>query len=106
MLFQISKKTCSELNSLVSNFLWGKGDKGNKIHWVAWTKLSSSKKVGGLGFRDFSCFKLALLAKQAWRVLSSPNDPWFRILKGTYFLTIASLMLERVQEPLGLGLAS
>lgn len=83
--FKLPLRTCRELDAMVSNFWWGQNKEGGKIHWVAWNKLTNSKNSGGLGFRDFSCFNLALLAKRAWRVLKCPNDPWVKILKGVYF---------------------
>lgn len=83
--FLFPKKTCSELNSIISNFWWGNQSGNGSIHWVAWSKLSKSKKVGGLGFKDFLNFNLALLAKQGWRIICNPNDLWVRILKSIYF---------------------
>lgn len=55
-------------------------------------KLVCPKNTGGLGFKDFMCFNLALLAKQAWRILNNPDDLWVRILKSIYFPNTDFLM--------------
>lgn len=56
-----------------------------KGRFIAWSKLVVAKEEGGMGFRDFECFNLALLAKQAWRIVTNPNEFWVEILKGLYF---------------------
>lgn len=55
------------------------------MHWIAWDRLSKPKKDGGLGFRDLHYFSVALLARQAWRILLNPESLCGQVLKAKYF---------------------
>jgi hypothetical protein len=65
-VFLFPKALCSEINSLMQKFWWGHKEKEKKIAWMSWSKMGNSKGIGGMGFRDFTCFNKALLAKLIW----------------------------------------
>ncbi|KAG6721291.1 hypothetical protein I3842_03G106200 [Carya illinoinensis] len=84
-LFLLPYSITQKLNKLLRKFWWGFSEETTKIQWVSWDQLSSAKEVGGLGFRDFRMFNLALLAKQSWRILQEPTSLAARVLKQKYF---------------------
>lgn len=51
---------------------------------VAWDKLTRPKALGGLGIRDIQVFHTALVAKQAWRIITNPDCLLARVVKGKY----------------------
>lgn len=52
---------------------------------MAWWKMCVPKNQGGMGFRDIHCFNLAMLAKQAWRLLENPDSLCATILRVKYY---------------------
>lgn len=60
------------------------------------------KGMGGLGFKDFEAFNVALLARQFWCLLSSPNSLWARILKSLYFPGKSCMEAKRGSRPSGI----
>ena len=75
------------MNGLLRSFWWGSKEGKRKTCWVAWEEMTKPKTLGGLGFRDIELFNLALLARQAWRVVQEPNTLSTRILKAVYYPT-------------------
>lgn len=67
------------------NFWEGSKEGKRKMTWVAWDSMVKPKNMGGLGFRDMEMFNLALLVKEAWRVLQEPSTLSARVLKVVYF---------------------
>lgn len=55
------------------------------MNWLAWAKLTESKKNERLGFRDLNAFNTALLYKQVWRLLTKPNLLMSKAMKKKYF---------------------
>jgi hypothetical protein len=43
------------------------------------------KNDGGMGFRDFQSFNLAMLAKQVWRLIDEPDSLCAKVLRAKYY---------------------
>lgn len=83
--FKLPVGMCKEMEGVISQFWWRGQSRTKGCHWVAWDKMTMSRKCGGLGFRDLICFNLAMLAKISWRVLQNPNSVLGRLLRDKYF---------------------
>ena len=55
--------------------------------------------MGRLGFRNIELFNLALLARQAWRILQEPVTLRARVLKAVYFPNADFLDAELSPSP-------
>ncbi|XP_062006063.1 uncharacterized protein LOC133723263 [Rosa rugosa] len=86
-VFQLTKNFCLDLEQMCARFWWGSTNDKRKIHWKTWNALCNPKEEGGLGFRSLSNFNSAMLAKQAWRVISNPNSLIARLYKAKYYPT-------------------
>jgi hypothetical protein len=84
-VFLIPKLVCKGMMDAIAKFWWGDDENSNKIHWYAWWKLCYPKNDGGMGFRDFHSFNLALLAKQVWRLINDPESLCAQVLRAKYF---------------------
>lgn len=111
-VFKMTDKFCDDYTRMVRNFWWGHDNGERKVHWIAWEKILYPKSHGGLGFRDMKCFNQALLARQAWRLLTSPDSLCARVFKAKYypngnlvdtaFPTVSSSVWKGIQHGLDL----
>ncbi|KAL9426467.1 hypothetical protein AB3S75_033282 [Citrus x aurantiifolia] len=84
-VFKIPMGICDDIQRIIAKFWWGSGTDKKGIHWSSWSKLSMAKCRGGMGFREFSSFNQALVAKQGWRILQFPDSLMARTLQARYF---------------------
>ncbi|XP_012827280.1 PREDICTED: uncharacterized protein LOC105948608 [Erythranthe guttata] len=82
--FLLPRGLLGEIESAIRRFWWGSGTKW-KMAWLAWKHLCLAKEEGGLGLRDLRSFNMALLAKQAWRIVTKPKLLLAKIMKARYF---------------------
>ncbi|XP_074318601.1 uncharacterized protein LOC141655419 [Silene latifolia] len=84
-IFKIPVNFCDELRSLISLFWWDHEEGKRGISWVAWKRLCRPKGLGGMGFRDFHIFNVALIGKQVWRLMTEPDNLWARLMRARYY---------------------
>ncbi|KAL9668608.1 hypothetical protein QQ045_006145 [Rhodiola kirilowii] len=78
---------------------WWKGAKdGRYIAWVDRQKLQVREDEGGLGLKNFMLVNLALLVKQAWRILNKSELLLSKVYKARYFNRTSLLEDERWLE--------
>ncbi|KAK6124569.1 hypothetical protein DH2020_041687 [Rehmannia glutinosa] len=82
--FKFPESVISEIQSMIRGFWWDSASNKKKIHWNSWQSITRKKSEGGIGFRNFRAFNLALLAKQAWRLISNPSSLLARVYKAKY----------------------
>nr|GEZ88226.1 hypothetical protein [Tanacetum cinerariifolium] len=85
-LFKTPKPVLHEMEMIRNRFFNGGDDKESRITWVAWEKVLSSKKNGGLGVSSFFALNRALLFKWIWRFLSQ-DEAHMLASKGFDFLS-------------------
>ncbi|KAJ0743947.1 putative reverse transcriptase zinc-binding domain-containing protein [Helianthus annuus] len=68
------------LESLIKRFLWGGDEDIRKVHWVAWDKVTSPKKLGGLGLCRLGDINNAFLLKWLWRYRVEGDSLWRRVI--------------------------
>ncbi|XP_042942933.1 uncharacterized mitochondrial protein AtMg00310-like [Carya illinoinensis] len=83
--FKLPATLCSELELLMANLLWGQNQEEQKIRWVGWKRMCKTKELGGLGFKDLKIFNQALLANQAWRIMTDETTLLHKLYKARYF---------------------
>ncbi|XP_019166948.1 PREDICTED: uncharacterized protein LOC109162718 [Ipomoea nil] len=74
------------METLMNEYWWtGSVGSGKGIRWRLWGGLCAPKTVGGMGFRRLHEMNLALLGKQAWRLITNPTSLVTKVYKARYY---------------------
>lgn len=96
MCFLIPKTLVQEIERYFNAYWWISGSATNKgVRWLSWEAMSIPKCKGGMGFRNMYGFNIALLGKNFWRCMQSPNLLVTRVLKARYFPNMHILEANR-----------
>ncbi|KAJ0577283.1 putative RNA-directed DNA polymerase [Helianthus annuus] len=79
-LFKAPIGVIKTLKGIRRRFLWGGSSIGRKIRWVAWDRILSSKKAGGLGVGGIKEMNLGLISKWWWRYKICKNHLWNKVI--------------------------
>ena len=71
-LLLIPLDICDKIKKKMNAYWWGSGHGQKGIKWMAWDRLCEVKGEG-LGFKNLRDFNIAMLAKQAWRLMNGAN---------------------------------
>ncbi|XP_021971359.1 uncharacterized protein LOC110866520 [Helianthus annuus] len=83
-LYRAHVKVVEDLESLIRRFLWGGSSMDKKLHWVAWDRVASPKKMGDLGLHRLNDVNTALLSKRGWRFKTEKDNLWVRVIKAIH----------------------
>ncbi|KAK6146582.1 hypothetical protein DH2020_020451 [Rehmannia glutinosa] len=83
--FKLPDSLLDDLQKMTAAYWWGSSTDQKKLHWISWDTLSVSKPKGGFGFRNLRAFNMAMLSKQAWRLLTTPFSLLARVFKAKYY---------------------
>lgn len=69
------------------------------MNWMSWERMAKNKATGGLGFRNFRDFNIAMLGKQGWRFIIYPDSLVSKLYKAKYYAKVDFLQSTLGQNP-------
>uniref|UniRef100_A0A251RWC4 Putative reverse transcriptase domain, Reverse transcriptase zinc-binding domain protein n=1 Tax=Helianthus annuus TaxID=4232 RepID=A0A251RWC4_HELAN len=84
-LYHAPAKVVEDLEKNIRKFLWGgTASEKKKLHWVAWDRVASPKKMGGIGIRNLREVNIALLSKWGWRFKTEKDNMWVKVVSAIH----------------------
>ncbi|XP_074352931.1 uncharacterized protein LOC141692091 [Apium graveolens] len=99
-VFLLPLEITRNIEQCLANFWWNSGKaNSSSLHWMSWDILARDKNAGGMGFRHFRDFNIAMLGKQLWRLITNPTGLVARLYKAKYFATVDVFQAELGHNP-------
>ncbi|KAJ0429079.1 hypothetical protein HanRHA438_Chr17g0811421 [Helianthus annuus] len=83
-LYRAPVKVIHDLEALIRKFLWGGTSEVKKVHWVAWDRVASPVRMGGLGLQHLKDVNTTLLAKWGWRYKNEQGSLWVKVINALH----------------------
>ncbi|XP_074267269.1 uncharacterized protein LOC141590593 [Silene latifolia] len=83
-MFVLPQGVIKRVDAICRNFLWEGGADYNKAPLLAWQKVCSPKKEGGLGLKWSLTWNIATVGKLAWYVATRPDKLWVQWVHHVY----------------------
>jgi hypothetical protein len=62
-IYVLPNSIIDDIEKMINAFWWGGGGNSRGIKWMSWERVACPKEFGGMGFRNFKAFNLAMVAK-------------------------------------------
>lgn len=92
-VYKFSNSTLNGLDRIFKKILWEGSKEEKKTPLISWDTTFLAKEDGGASLRQMSFHNKALGAKLAWKIYSTLEKPWCRIMVAKY---LDSWSLERI----------
>ncbi|XP_074305794.1 uncharacterized protein LOC141641015 [Silene latifolia] len=83
-IFIIPATVMDRINHICRNYLWCGSDEFHKTPPVAWDRVCTAKKYGGLGIVNGKNWNLAMLGKYVWWLAEKTDHLWIRWVNHMY----------------------
>ncbi|XP_056691943.1 uncharacterized protein [Spinacia oleracea] len=83
-VFVLPKHVLHTVESICRAFLWQGTYFSSKPGYVAWGRVCSAKKEGGLGIRNVQIWNIAALGKYVWAIAKKQDSLWVRWVNAIY----------------------
>ncbi|PNX92866.1 hypothetical protein L195_g016009 [Trifolium pratense] len=97
-VYLLPDSTIKEIERMINFFWWGGGMNNKGIIWLAWDRMAYPKARGGMGFRDLHAFNMAMVAKQGWNIMTSPNTLVEKVYKARWSIETGT-NIKVMKEP-------